>query len=120
MAFSYAHYERGVEDETLSCGTGVTAAALMSAHNDNGFNRVEVRTPGGRLSVEYNKIDDQHSRISGYAVRLILFLKRNRYPGMTKEEILIEADKIFGSFTATCSGIDEEIFFERPGQKCRG
>ena len=53
-------YERGVEDETLSCGTGVTAAALMSAHNENGFNRVEVRTPGGHLSVEYNKIDDQH------------------------------------------------------------
>lgn len=53
-------YERGVEDETLSCGTGVTAAALVSAHNENGFNRVEVRTPGGHLSVEFDKIDDQH------------------------------------------------------------
>lgn len=53
-------YERGVEDETLSCGTGVTAAALMSAHNENGFNRVEVKTPGGHLSVEYNKLDDEH------------------------------------------------------------
>ncbi len=52
-------YERGVEDETYSCG-GVTASALMSAHNDNGFNRVEVQTPGGRLSVEFEKIDDQH------------------------------------------------------------
>ena len=52
-------YERGVEDETLSCGTGVTAAALMSAHNDRGFNRVEVRTPGGHLSVEFNKISDK-------------------------------------------------------------
>ena len=53
-------YERGVEDETLSCGTGVTAAALMAAHNPVGFNRVEVKTPGGKLSVEFTKIDDQH------------------------------------------------------------
>ncbi len=53
-------YERGVEDETMSCGTGVTAAALMSAHNDKGFNRVEVKTPGGHLSVEFEKIDDEH------------------------------------------------------------
>jgi diaminopimelate epimerase len=53
-------YERGVEDETLSCGTGVTASALMNAHNERGFNRVEVKTPGGHLSVEYNKTDDEH------------------------------------------------------------
>ncbi len=53
-------YERGVEDETLSCGTGVTASALMNAHNAKGFNRVKVKTPGGQLSVEYNKIDDEH------------------------------------------------------------
>ena len=53
-------YERGVEDETLSCGTGVTAAALVSAHNNKGFNRVEVKTPGGHLSVEFEKIDDSH------------------------------------------------------------
>jgi diaminopimelate epimerase len=52
-------YERGVEDETMSCGTGVTAAALMSAHNDRGFNRVEVRTPGGHLSVEFDKVGDK-------------------------------------------------------------
>jgi len=48
-------YERGVEDETLSCGTGVTASALIFAHNDNGFNRVNVKTPGGNLAVEFNK-----------------------------------------------------------------
>ncbi len=52
-------YERGVEDETLSCGTGVTASALISAHNDNGFNRVEVKTNGGKLSVEFVKKSDK-------------------------------------------------------------
>jgi diaminopimelate epimerase len=52
-------YERGVEDETLSCGTGVTAAALMSAHHDRGFNQVEVQTNGGHLSVEFNKTGDK-------------------------------------------------------------
>ena len=52
-------YERGVEDETFSCGTGVTAAALLSAHNQRGFNRVSVQTPGGMLSVEFNKSNDQ-------------------------------------------------------------
>ncbi len=51
-------YERGVEDETYSCGTGVTASALMSAHNYRGFNQVKVKTPGGMLSVEYIKTDD--------------------------------------------------------------
>jgi diaminopimelate epimerase len=51
-------YERGVEDETLSCGTGVTASALVAAHNDNGFNQVEVVTQGGELSVEFDKIND--------------------------------------------------------------
>lgn len=53
-------YERGVEDETLSCGTGVTAAALLSAHNENGYNNVVVKTPGGQLTVEFDKIDDHH------------------------------------------------------------
>lgn len=51
-------YERGVEDETMSCGTGVTASALIAAHNDNGFNRVDVKTPGGSLSVEFEKRDE--------------------------------------------------------------
>ena len=52
-------YERGVENETLSCGTGVTAAALVLAHNDKGFNHVEVQTLGGHLAVEFEK-DHNH------------------------------------------------------------
>lgn len=49
-------YERGVEDETLSCGTGVTAAALSYALQKNmpsGIHLVHVNTPGGRLQVSF-------------------------------------------------------------------
>ena len=51
-------FERGVEDETFSCGTGVTAAALVCYHNENGFNDVEVKTLGGILTVEFDRLDD--------------------------------------------------------------
>ena len=53
-------YERGVEDETLSCGTGITAAAIVCYHNDCGYNDVTVHTKGGRLTVEYDRTDDDH------------------------------------------------------------
>lgn len=57
-------YERGVENETLSCGTGVTAASLVSAHNDRGFNRIEVETLGGKLAVEFDRTsEDQYDNI---------------------------------------------------------
>jgi diaminopimelate epimerase len=45
-------YERGVEDETLSCGTGVTAAAIASSTED-GPQRVRVNVPGGELHIEF-------------------------------------------------------------------
>ncbi|MGJ7031414.1 diaminopimelate epimerase [Niabella hirudinis] len=48
-------YERGVENETFSCGTGVTAAALVYFHNDNGFNSVNIETLGGKLNVRYSR-----------------------------------------------------------------
>ncbi|MBS4042482.1 MAG: diaminopimelate epimerase [Chitinophagaceae bacterium] len=48
-------YERGVENETLSCGTGVTASAIVCFINKSGFNNIQVQTLGGRLAVEYNK-----------------------------------------------------------------
>ena len=52
-------YERGVENETLSCGTGVTAASIVAAHNDRGFNRIEVETLGGKLAVEFDRISEE-------------------------------------------------------------
>lgn len=44
-------YERGVEDETLSCGTGVTAVALAHELTFGKQNKVEILTSGGKLSV---------------------------------------------------------------------
>lgn len=45
-------YERGVENETLSCGTGVTAAALFYAHQTGFGGEVKVTTRGGELRVK--------------------------------------------------------------------
>ena len=45
-------YERGVEDETLSCGTGVTACALIYG-TQNGLEQVDVVTKGGTLKVGF-------------------------------------------------------------------
>ncbi len=52
-------YERGVEDETLSCGTGVTAAALSASVLGYQLgNESELETPGGRLRVYYKRRQD--------------------------------------------------------------
>ena len=54
-------YERGVENETLSCGTGATAAAIAFAQNI-GYNKVSVKVEGGLLEVEFNRISDNEYR----------------------------------------------------------
>lgn len=48
-------YERGVENETLACGTGVTAAVLTKAYLEGNHTEgeQEVDMPGGRLSLAY-------------------------------------------------------------------
>jgi len=51
-----ATYERGVEGETLSCGTGVTACALVYAMKSETISqRVKVYTKGGNLEVAWEK-----------------------------------------------------------------
>ncbi len=55
-------YERGVEDETLSCGTGVTAAAIASTAQHTGHFEIRVNTPGGALRVDFDKTGPGEAR----------------------------------------------------------
>ncbi|MEX2349436.1 MAG: diaminopimelate epimerase [Flavobacteriaceae bacterium] len=71
--FAVRTYERGVEAETLSCGTGVTAVALAMHHSDKTqAEEVVLHTPGGQLKVSFQKTDTGYSDIylTGPAVQV--------------------------------------------------
>jgi len=68
-------YERGVEDETLSCGTGVTASAYLYLHAhpaQRGQGAVAIQTPGGDLRVRVKAFGSEQEAVwlEGPAVRV--------------------------------------------------
>ena len=52
-------YERGVENETLACGTGAVAAAIVASNYQNKM-IFEIKTRGGYLSVEISNLKNQN------------------------------------------------------------
>ena len=64
-------YERGVEDETLACGTGITAAAIATALWHGG-ERFKVKARGGDLEVnlKHNNLIFNNITLTGPACRV--------------------------------------------------
>ena len=56
-------YERGVEDETLSCGSGVTATALAIAYENKIDNSILVKTRGGKLKVDFVRLENNFEKV---------------------------------------------------------
>ena len=62
--FGIRTYERGVEDETLSCGTGATAAAIaMHFIKKSSSDNIVLETKGGTLQVSFQYADGVYSNV---------------------------------------------------------
>jgi len=62
--FKVRTYERGVENETLACGTGVTAVAIaMHFNKKSSSNRIELIVPGGNLEVKFKEDKGNYTNI---------------------------------------------------------
>ena len=63
--FKIRTYERGVENETLACGTGSTASAIcMNYLGKSNSNIITMKCQGGDLKVEFNSKDKDFTNIS--------------------------------------------------------
>jgi diaminopimelate epimerase len=62
--FSLRTYERGVEDETLACGTGATAVAIaMNATGLTEATSIDVNVRGGKLAVSFDIKDNEYTNV---------------------------------------------------------
>jgi diaminopimelate epimerase len=58
-------YERGVEDETLACGTGVVASAILFAANENVSGPIDVLVRGGdTLTVDFSRDGERFTNVT--------------------------------------------------------
>ena len=56
-------YERGVEDETLSCGTGAVASAIASHLHNATQSPLKIKVQGGELEVTYRREGEKFTDI---------------------------------------------------------
>jgi diaminopimelate epimerase len=62
--FRVRTYEKGVEDETLACGTGVTAVAIaMHKIGKTTSNSVVLPVEGGQLEVSFDVKNDSYTNV---------------------------------------------------------
>ncbi|MFZ5939263.1 MAG: diaminopimelate epimerase [Bacteroidota bacterium] len=62
--FRIRTYERGVENETLACGTGSVASAIAASERfGQGITQWKISAPGGELEVAFKKEGDNYSDI---------------------------------------------------------
>ena len=62
--FKVRTYERGVENETLSCGTGATASAIaMNFLKKTNSEKIKIKTIGGDLNVKFNTNNKSYKNI---------------------------------------------------------
>lgn len=62
--FSLRTYERGVEDETLACGTGATAVAIaMNATGQTNASSIKLNVEGGKLAVSFDKKEEVFTNV---------------------------------------------------------
>ncbi len=79
--FSIRTYERGVEDETLSCGTGATATAIgMNAIGKTTSNQITINIEGGKLEISFTKNDATYSNVFLKGAAKMVFEGNINYP----------------------------------------